>query len=105
MGVAVTNPKRSLSMPNLATVSESGVPGYDAVQWFGIVAPQGTPAPVVERLNTELRAVLAMPDVRTRFSELGFDVVGNSVDEFAAFIRAEDQKWKKVADISGVKLD
>ena len=105
MGVAVTNSKRSLSMPNLATVSESGVPGYDAVQWFGIVAPQGTPAPVVERLNTELRAVLAMPDVRTRFSELGFDVVGNSVDEFAAFIRAEDQKWKKVADISGVKLD
>jgi tripartite-type tricarboxylate transporter receptor subunit TctC len=105
VGVAVTNPKRSLSMPNLATVSESGVPGYDAVQWFGIVAPQGTPAPVVERLNTELRAVLAMPDVRTRFSELGFDVVGNSVDEFAAFIRAEDQKWKKVADISGVKLD
>ena len=105
VGVAVTNPKRSLSMPNLATVSESGVPGYDAVQWFGIVAPQGTPAPVVERLNTELRAVLAMPDVRTRFSELGFDVVGNSVDEFAAFIRVEDQKWKKVADISGVKLD
>ena len=105
VGVAVTNPKRSLSMPNLATVSELGVPGYDAVQWFGIVAPQGTPAPVVERLNTELRAVLAMPDVRTRFSELGFDVVSNSVDEFAAFIRAEDQKWKKVADISGVKLD
>ena len=105
VGVAVTNPKRSLSMPNLATVSESGVPGYDAVQWFGIVAPQGTPAPVVERLNTELRAVLAMPDVRTRFSELGFDVVGNSVDEFAACIRAEDQRWKKVADISGVKLD
>lgn len=105
VGIAVTNPARSLSMPNLPTVSESGVPGYEAVQWFGIVAPRGTPAPVLQRLNTELRAVLALPDVRARFAELGFDVVGNSVDEFAAFVRAEDQKWKQIAETSGVKLD
>lgn len=105
VGIAVTNPTRSLSMPNLPTVSESGVPGYEAVQWFGIVAPQGTPGPVVQRLNTELRAVLAMPDVRARFAELGFDVVGNSVGEFATFVRSEDQKWKKIAESSGVKLD
>ena len=105
VGIAVTNPVRSLSMPNLPTVAEAGVPGYEAVQWFGIVAPQGTPDPVVKRLNTELRAVLAMPDVRARFAELGFDVVGNSVEEFAGFIRSEDQKWKKIAEISGAKLD
>lgn len=105
VGIAVTNPRRSLSMPDLPTVSESGVPGYEAVQWFGIVAPQGTPAPVVERLNTELRAVLAMPEVRSRFGELGFDVVGNTVDEFAGYVRSEDLKWKKIAETSGVKLD
>ena len=105
VGIAVTNPVRSLSMPNLPTVAEAGVPGYEAVQWFGIVAPQGTPDPVVKRLNTELRAVLAMPDVRARFAELGFDVVGNSVEEFAGFIRSEAQKGKKIAEISGAKLD
>jgi tripartite-type tricarboxylate transporter receptor subunit TctC len=105
VALAVTNPKRSTTLTDLPTVSESGVPGYDAVQWFGIAVPTGTPPDVIQRLNDEIRAVLALPDVRRRFGELGFDVVGDKPDEFAAFLRAENAKWKKIVEVSGIKLD
>ena len=103
--LAVTNPKRSTTQPQWPTVSESGVPGYEAVQWFGIAAPAGTPKEVVARLADEMRAILALPDVRARFAELGFDVVGNRPDEFAEFLKAEDAKWGRIAKIAGTKLD
>jgi tripartite-type tricarboxylate transporter receptor subunit TctC len=103
--VAVTNPKRSTTLTDLPTLNESGVPGYEAVQWFGIAAPTGTPADVVQRMYTEIKAILAMPDVQKRFVELGFDVVGNTPAEFAQFLRDENTKWKKVAEIAGTKLD
>jgi tripartite-type tricarboxylate transporter receptor subunit TctC len=105
VALAVTNPKRSTTLTELPTVSESGVPGYAAVQWFGIAAPTGTPPEVIRRLNEEIRAVLAMPEVRARFSELGFDVVGDSPEQFAAFLRDENAKWKKIAEVSGIRLD
>jgi tripartite-type tricarboxylate transporter receptor subunit TctC len=105
VALAVTNPKRSTTQTQLPTVSEAGVPGYEAVQWFGIALPTGTPHEIVQRLNDEIRAILAMPDVRARFSELGFDVVGDKPEEFAAFLRAENAKWKKIAEISGTRLD
>jgi tripartite-type tricarboxylate transporter receptor subunit TctC len=105
VGIAVTNPTRSKSLPDLPTVSEAGVPGYEALQWFGIAAPTGTPAPVIQRLNSEIKEILALPDVRRRFADLGFDIVGNSPAEFGQFLEAENQKWKKVADIAGAKLD
>ena len=105
VALAVTNPRRSTTQTNLPTVSESGVPGYEAVQWFGIAVPTGTPQAIVQRLNEEIRAILAMPDVRARFAELGFDVVGDQPDEFGEFLRAENQKWSKIAKISGTKLD
>jgi tripartite-type tricarboxylate transporter receptor subunit TctC len=105
VALAVTNPKRSTTLTDLPTVSEAGVPGYAAVQWFGIAAPTGTPPEVIKRLNEEIRAVLAMPEVRARFSELGFDVVGDSPEQFAAFLRDENAKWKKIAEVSGIKLD
>jgi tripartite-type tricarboxylate transporter receptor subunit TctC len=105
VALAVTNPKRSTTQTQLPTVSEAGVPGYEAVQWFGIALPAGTPHEIVQRLNGEILAILAMPDVRARFSELGFDVVGDKPEEFAAFLRAENAKWKKIAEISGTRLD
>ena len=103
--VAVTNPKRSSMMPDLPTLNESGVPGYDALQWFGIAAPVGTPREIIQRMYTEIKAILAMPDVQKRFVDLGFDVVGNTPEEFAKFLRDENAKWKKVAEIAGTKLD
>ncbi len=105
VAIAVTNPKRSTTLRDLPTVSESGVPGYEAVQWFGISAPRGTPAEIVRRMYTEVKSILAMPEVAKRFTELGFDVAGSSPEEYERFVRAEDAKWKKIADISGTKLD
>jgi tripartite-type tricarboxylate transporter receptor subunit TctC len=75
------------------------------VQWFGIAAPVGTPPEVVQRMYTEIKAILAMPDVQKRFVELGFDVVGSSPGEFAQFLRDENVKWKKIAEIAGTRLD
>lgn len=103
--VAVTNPKRSTTLTDLPTLSESGVPGYEAVQWFGIAAPTGTPQEVVNRMQAEIKAILEMPDVRKRFTDLGFDVVGNTPAEFTQFLRDENAKWKKVVEIAGTKLD
>jgi tripartite-type tricarboxylate transporter receptor subunit TctC len=103
--LAVTNPKRSTTQTELPTVSESGVPGYEAVQWFGIAVPAGTPKEIIARVNTEILAILAMPEVRARFAGLGFDVVGGPPDAFADFLRAENVKWKKIAEIAGTKLD
>lgn len=105
VAIAVTNPKRSTTQKDLPTVSESGVPGYDAVQWFGIAAPAGTPREIVQRLNDEMRAILAQPDVQKRFGDLGFDVVGDKPDQFAAFVRSENAKWKKIVETANVKLD
>lgn len=103
--VAVTNPKRSTTLTDLPTLSESGVPGYEAVQWFGIAAPTGTPPEVLNRMHSEIKAILAMPEVHKRFTDLGFDVVGNTPAEFAQFLRDENTKWKKIAEIAGTKLD
>jgi tripartite-type tricarboxylate transporter receptor subunit TctC len=103
--IAVTNPKRSTTLTDLPTLNESGVPGYEAVQWFGIAAPTGTPNEIVQRLYTEIKAILALPDVQKRFVELGFDVVGDTPAEFAQFLRDENVKWKKIAEIAGTKLD
>jgi tripartite-type tricarboxylate transporter receptor subunit TctC len=103
--LAVTNPKRSTSMTTLPTISESGVTGYQALQWFGIAAPAGTPKAVVDRLNASITTILAMPDVRNRFTELGFDIVGGKPEDFGAYLRAENESWKKIANIAGAKLD
>ncbi len=105
VALAVTNPKRSTTEKELPTVSESGVPGYEAVQWFGIAVPRGTPQEIVDRLDAEIRKIVQEPDVRAKFTQLGFDVVGDTPTEFAAFLRSENAKWQHIADISGTKLD
>lgn len=102
--LAVTNPKRSTTQKDLPTATESGVPGYEAVQWFGIAAPAGTPREVIQRLNAEMQEILKLPEVRSRFTDLGFDVVGDSPEAFGKFLRAENTKWKKVVETAGVKL-
>jgi len=107
IAVAVTNPKRSTSpaMKDLPTVSESGVPGYEALQWFGIAVPAGTPRDVVDRLSSEIRKIVQMPDVQARFRDLGFDVVGDTPDQFASFLKTENEKWKQIAESSHTVLD
>src|SRR5262249_7700864 len=94
--LAVTSAQRSPSAPEIPTVAEAGLPGFEAETWFGIVVLAGTPREIVSRLNAEVRRVLAQPDIRHRFAELGMTIAGGTSDEFDAFIRAEVAKWSKV---------
>ncbi|HEV7821690.1 MAG TPA: tripartite tricarboxylate transporter substrate binding protein, partial [Burkholderiales bacterium] len=100
--IAVTSNARSAFMPDLPTVAESGLPGYEAGSWYGVVAPARTPQPIVARLHAEIIKVLALPDVRERLVSQGIDPVGNTPDQFAAYIRAEIVKWAKIIKSTGV---
>jgi tripartite-type tricarboxylate transporter receptor subunit TctC len=101
--LAVTSAKRSLAAPDVPTVAESGVPGYEAIAWQGVLAPAGTPQPVVARLNSELRKILEAADARKLLLEQGFEPAGTSEKEFAEFIRSEIAKWTKVTQAAGIK--
>jgi tripartite-type tricarboxylate transporter receptor subunit TctC len=103
--LAVTTAQRSLSAPDLPTVAESGLPGYEAMPWLGIVAPAGTPKAVVDRLYKEVSEVLKMQDVKDRFKSLGLDIIGNTPAEFATFIAQDQKKWDQVIKNSGAKVD
>jgi tripartite-type tricarboxylate transporter receptor subunit TctC len=102
--LAITSLKRSPLAPDLPTMAESGYPGFDAVPWFGLLAPAGTPQDIVEKLHDETIKALARPDVRKRFDELGLDPVGNTPAEFAAVIKKEIPEWGKVIKDAGIKL-
>lgn len=101
--IAVTSAKRAGSLPDVPTVAESGVPGFEVLNWFGIVAPARTPAPVVDRLHAEIVKVLKLPDVREKLAAEGSDIVGSSPREFGAFIAADIAKWAKVVKEAGIK--
>ncbi len=103
--LGVTTASRSAAAPEIATVSESGVPGYDANAWFGVFAPAGTPQPVVNRLSAEIVKIVKLSDVRERFLSLGAEPVGSSAEEFASFFRNEVAKWGKVVRESGARVD
>ncbi len=103
--IAVTTAKRSTLAPELPTVAESGVPGFDISTWFGLFVPAGTPPEVVARLHAEFTRALAAPDVRERMLKLGAEPVGNRPEEFAAYIRAEAEKYARVVKASGAKAD
>jgi tripartite-type tricarboxylate transporter receptor subunit TctC len=103
--LAVTTATRSSAAANLPTVAESGVPGYEAVAWSGLLAPAQTPADIVTKLNTEINAILAQPDVRKRLLTDGADPVGGSAEQFSAHVVKEVQKWAAVAKTSGAKVD
>jgi tripartite-type tricarboxylate transporter receptor subunit TctC len=103
-GLAVTGPKRSPSFPELPAIAET-VPGYEVVNWFGILAPAGTPAAIVSRLNKDLNAALGSRELRERLASQGADGVGGTPDEFARVIRSDFAKWAKVVKQSGAKVD
>ena len=101
--LAVTGPKRTPIAPDIPTIAESGVPGYDVTGWYGLVAPARTPSSVVERLNLAVNK--ALPELRDRYFNLGTDVAGGTVEEFSAFYRNESVKWGRVVKLSGAKVD
>jgi tripartite-type tricarboxylate transporter receptor subunit TctC len=102
--LAVTNSKPSPVAPALPTVAQT-LPGFEALQWFGLLMPAGTPLDVVSRLNTETLRILRLPEVRERFQAMGIEIVGNSPEQFTAFMRAETAKWGKIVKDSGAKID
>jgi len=100
---AVTSLKRSAVAPDIPTMAESGYPGFEAVPWFGLMAPAGTPQPVIDKLYAGTIKALAAPDVRKSFADLGLDMVGNTPAEFAAVIAKETPEWAKVIKAAGIK--
>ena len=101
--LAVTGSKRTPIAPDIPTIAESGVPGYDVTGWYGLAAPAKTPRTVLERLN--IAANKALPDLRERYFSLGTDVAGGTIEQFTAFYRNESVKWGRVVKLSGAKVD
>ena len=104
-GVAVTSGKRVAAFPELPTVAESGIPGFESVSWGGLVVPAGTPRVIVARLNKELNAAMALPQVKERFAVFGSDLVGGTPEQFTAQIRKDVAKWADVIKRAGIKAD
>ena len=104
-GIAVTTARRSPAAPEIPTIAEAGVPGYDHGPWNGFLAPAKTPRAVIARLNEETARILQQPDVKSVFMNEGAEPVGNKPEEFAAIIREETAKWAKVIRAAGIKAD
>ena len=100
--LAVTTIKRSALVPNLPTISESGVKGFDANNWYGVLVPAKTPRPVINRLNREIVAVLNMPDIKEILFKSGLDAAPSTPEEFGAYIKSEKDKWEKVIKAAGL---
>ena len=101
--LAVTSKTRWKDLPDVPTVTETGIPGVEVTSWTGLAAPHGTPRPVVERLNQELHRVIALPDVRARLESFGGEVRGNSPDEMKAQVAGEVARWTKVVQEAGIE--
>ena len=103
--LAVTTKKRSPAAPELPTMQEAGIAGYEVAGWYGVLAPGKTPRPVVAKLNREIVGILHMPETRARLSGDGSEPVGSTVDEFSAHLRSEIAKWAKVVKEAGIRAD
>jgi tripartite-type tricarboxylate transporter receptor subunit TctC len=103
--LGVTSAKRLAPLPNVPTIAEGGVPGYEATSWYGVFVPAGTPKDIVARLHADIVRILKTPDVKERFAGEGGDIAADTPDEFAAFIRKDIPKWAKVVKDASVKVD
>lgn len=103
--LGIAGAKRSPQLPDVPTISEAGVPGFEAVNWFGMFAPAKTPKQIITRLNEALVKVVNAPEIRSQFEALGADPVGSSPEAFAAFVRRDLEKYAKVVKLSGAKVD
>jgi tripartite-type tricarboxylate transporter receptor subunit TctC len=103
--IAVMGAKRSSALPDLPTIAESGLDGYAVSEWYGVVAPAGTSAAHVERVNAELRKVLALPEVKDRLVVLGAEIVASSPQDYGAFIKSEIAKWAKLVREAGIRAE
>jgi tripartite-type tricarboxylate transporter receptor subunit TctC len=103
--IAVTSLKRAPALPDVPTISESGLPGFEASSWFGVLAPAGTPPGVVARINAEINKWLQSPEGKDQLLAQGAQAAGGTPEQFAAHIRAETEKWAKVVKASGAKVD
>ena len=103
--LAVTTPKRASLMPELPTMAEAGFPGFEVTSWFGLLAPAGTPAAVVSRVNAETTKALALPEVSGALKKLGFDAVGGTPEQFASHIKSEVERFTKLVKATGITVD
>jgi tripartite-type tricarboxylate transporter receptor subunit TctC len=103
--LAVTSARRVSAVPDLPTIAESGVPGFDVSAWNGIFVPAGVPAPIVAKLNADIAAAVKAPELRARLTAEGGDVVGNSSEEFARFVRNDIAMWAKVVKATGLRTE
>jgi len=103
--IAVTSGKRALALPDLPTVQETGIAGYDVTSWNGMLAPAGTSTDIIRRLNTEFNRIIATPEMRQRMIENGYEPVGGAPEKFGDFIRAEIAKWAPVVKAANIRVD
>ena len=102
--LAVTSAKRFSVLPDVPTIAESGVPGYDGDTWIGLLAPKGTPNAVVDRLHKVMAQIAKQPDFRAKLASVGMSVIQDTPQEFAAYMKNDVAKWKKVIETAGIKI-
>ena len=102
-GLGVTTLKRAQALPDVPSIAEAGLPGYEATQWFGLLAPTGTPRTIIDRLYQESSRALRSADMKERMTAEGLEVVGGTPEEFASYIRSETEKWTQVIKAAGIK--
>lgn len=103
--IAVTSLKRSASLPETPTIAESGWPGFEAITWFGFVAPAKTPAPIIKELNANINSILKMPEVRSKLMGEGGEILGGTPEQFSALLTKDTARWARVIQEANVKID